>query len=134
MSITESPINWSCSCDIELAYTGIELDTVVKQLHALLTQGYSIEDKSASGWGCVISRDEEWVGDRRKLSELINQFLVDNNKIFKALNSQKKSPEPVLRIGIYYDSYTFTIPLSSDCFKGLVELNFSCEISMYPAH
>lgn len=125
--------NWLCSYDIELAFTDLEFDVVLKKINCCIAEGYSIEDKSSLGWGCVVSRDDEWVGDRRELSALIDQFLNDIGSLLSALRSRLEFSDPVLRIGIYYDSYTLTIPLSSECLERIAKSNINIELSVYPS-
>ncbi len=133
MQVENSSQQWDCSCDIEIAF----IDLSVNELHQIIDnfqiKGYSLEDKSHLGWGSVISRDEEWVGDRRKISYLIGGFLSEFDDVIRAVHKSFPKIKSILRIGVYYDSFSLTLPFYQDSIKHMEQAGVDVEVSLYPS-
>lgn len=97
------------------------------------SDGYRIEDKRNLGWGYVISRDDEWVMDRRMISTAVNQFLIDTEAVISKVKGKHPRVKPILRMGFYYDSYTFTMNFFNESIKQMSEIGIDLELSLYPS-
>lgn len=123
---------WKCSCDIELVFPNAKFELLEKIASAAaFSAGYCLEDRSDRGWGSVIARDESWLGDRRDISALVVEFLLP----FKFLSTslvELNSPV-IVRLGVYYGTFTLTIQLNREALLCLEQLGAEIEISTYPA-
>lgn len=119
---------WSCSCDIEISFPSLEIEDFVAKLP---DNSYVVEDKRELDWGVVIARDSTWQGDRRDISNLVVEFLSPIKKQILATKSICAAT-PIVRLGVYYGSFTFTLLLSEIAIGILRELSLELEISMYP--
>jgi hypothetical protein len=124
---------WECSCDIELALIKPIDENLLIFINSYVVEGYSVENKNDLGWGYVISKDEEWVGDRRKISDLICRFLSDIEAIILRVRDVRPKIDPILRIGLYYGSYTFTINLLKESINKMERAGVELELSLYPS-
>ncbi len=133
MQVENTPNEWDCSSDIEIAFIGLDADKFFMIIDDLKMNDYSLEDKTSSGWGCVISRDDEWIGDRRKLSDLIEKFLIEIGDVIRMVFDNYPEIKPILRVGVYYSSYTLTLPFSQESIKSMEQANIDFELSLYPS-
>jgi hypothetical protein len=123
---------WDCSSDIEVAFIGLDADKFFMIIDDFKMKDYSLEDKTSSGWGCVISRNDEWIGDKRKLSNLIGEFLTEIDDVIRIVHDKYPEIKPVLRVGVYYSSYTLTLPFSQESIKSMEQADIDFELSLYP--
>jgi hypothetical protein len=98
-----------------------------------LPNGYAIEDKSDRGWGCVISLDHSWQGDRREVSALIVEFIELLHPIIISVVNSHANSTAMVRLGVYYSTYTLTLLLNKTVHKLLGEMGVELEISTYPS-
>ncbi len=131
MSLNNIEDEWICSCDIEFAFVDLVNKSSLKIIRSFEDDEYSVEDKSHLGWGITISRNSEWVGDRRNISELIRGLLSKVINITNYLNENDICCSPIIRIGIYHESYSFTTSLDSELMNQLGELSIDIEFSVY---
>lgn len=124
---------WSCSCDIEVVFPGIAFDVLIDLARDTLLAGYNVEDKSSSGWGCVISRGQCWEGDRRELSTLIVEFISPLNSLILDARDHVSSTI-IIRLGIYYDTFTLTLRFDRNALQSLNDACAELEISSYPSN
>lgn len=132
LPLTDSQEQWSCSCDIEIIFPGISFDVLMQLAKKIPMTGYCVEDKSDRGWGCVIVRAQCWDGDRRKLSSLIVDFVSPLRPLIqeaaKYIDAAMK-----IRLGVYYDTYTLTLPFDRQAIECLNDIYAELEISGYPS-
>lgn len=124
---------WQCSCDIEIAFPDISFGALKGLAAGLLPNGYSIEDKSDRGWGCVISLDHSWQGDRRQVSGLIVEFIELFRPIIISVVKNQANSTPIVRLGVYHSTWGLTLLLSKTVHKCLGEMDVELEISTYPS-
>ena len=130
--MVDTPEQWRCSCDIEIIFPGISFDVLMQLANNTPMTGYCVEDKSNLGWGCVIARAQSWDGDRRKLSNLIVEFVSPLRPLIqeatKYINAAVK-----IRLGIYYDTYTLTLSFDRQSIECLNDISADLEVSSYPS-
>jgi hypothetical protein len=132
MSVTESDKEWACSCDIEVALPHAPPD-IAAQLERMLSPDYGVENRSDRGWGIVIVRHQEWYGDRRKLSLCITEFIADLEHL-DLPNINIGDASPIVRVGVYYDTFSFTLTLSNEAMISLQSAKATLEVSLYPSN
>jgi len=128
-----SPKQWECSCDIELTFIDLDINDLITIVSDKDHHGYSIVNKSHIGWGSVISSDEDQVVDRRKISDLINSFLLKFDGVVCTVKDSFPPTKIILRVGIYYNSFTFTLPLNIEAISQMERSGIEVEVSLYPS-
>jgi len=124
---------WECACDIELAFVDTPYQTLMEIVADLDLKGVTIEDHTTRGWGSVVAREDEWVGDRRNIWMLIREF-VGPLRMAIQLVSQRHQSSVIMRIAVYHSTYTYTLFLDHETSKLLGEVGVDVEITLYPAH
>jgi len=133
MSIKGLSDEWGCSCDIEIVFPAITMDTLKGFVDEFpISSGCSVDDKSDRGWGCVVTRDQCWEGDRRKISKLIVEFVTPLQSLIQAVINQVDSPA-IVRLGIYYSTFTLTVSLDRQALECLSSIGAELEVSTYPS-
>jgi hypothetical protein len=119
------------SCDLELVFPGFTYEQFVNLVGSPTFTGYSFENKEKLGWGAVISQDSEIFVSREKLCSVIIFFLNNLAKLVEKVRSTNLEAQIILRIGIYYKTYSLTLPLDLKLIKLLQDLSVELEISTY---
>lgn len=109
--------------DVELALVNASVGHLTNILDTL-PSGYLVEDRSELGWGLVVRVAQKLPND---FNSAIESFLEPLSSLVKIIRCHGG----VLRVGIFFETFTCTIRLKS--YERLVELGLSLEISIYPS-
>ena len=131
MQITTDDV-WDCSCDIEISFPGLSFDELVELSAKLPQLKYLVSDKTDQGWGCVIELRDCWSGDRREVSLLIVDFLASVQALVNDV-AQSLTGKPILRLGIYHETFSFTLQLDSSALASISVCGAELMVSLYPA-
>lgn len=121
------------SFDIEVSFPEITYRHLHKITNDTPPPGFSLENKESLGWGGVISKDDEIFGNRDDISIVATDLLKNISQTINAIRKENPTTNIILRIGIYYESYSLTISLNHDIIRLLNEFDIEIEISTYPS-
>ncbi|MDR3054184.1 MAG: hypothetical protein LBU53_02105 [Zoogloeaceae bacterium] len=108
--------------EIELALMDATV-AELKEIRRILPYGMSAENRSAQGWGIVISTGQSSLNNP---SDVVDEFLNSLHSLKEIIRRHKS----VLRVAIFYTTINCTIRFKS-C-ERLAELGLGLEISTYP--
>ena len=120
-----------CELAVELCFRGASAD-VLERLQETLPDNFVYEDLSARGWGPSVVRVENWVGDRKHLSELIISLFASLAHVVDAY-AHAHQARPLLRLGIFHQTFTFTFALSSEAAACLTTAGAELMATLYPS-
>lgn len=116
------PRSMTVDIDIEVAFPGVSA-TQGSQLFGTLPKDFYFEEREAQGWGVVIATS-------RDLPEDVDDAIMTFLQPLERIATQISSARGILRLAVYYDTYTCTLRIN--CVGLIAEYGLSLEVSAYP--